>query len=495
MIINANALQIPLASQSVHTVITSPPYWNLRDYGTAKWDGGDPDCDHEPDKSSLTSTLGGGKATQGSAKFYRDVCHKCGARRVDNQIGLEDTPDEYVAKMLRVFREVWRVMRDDATLWMNLGDTYSGSGNYRGINSLDTLSEKQRSNRGAQGTSNLLGGIKVPNGLKVKDLCGIPWRVAFALQGFALITIKDISALCKAIDRQDYPALQAFRAGFRLWEEFSDMFPFWIRSDVIWHKPNPMPESVTDRPITSHEHVFLLAKSKEYYYDHEAIKEPIKAESYQRWKGKISYSEQKRGRAGIYPQENAVNTIHKIKSGDILDPNGRNKRDVWTVVTHSYRGAHFATFPPKLIEPCILAGTSEKGVCPVCGKQWIRVMEEGGLVPDFPGAEKTTVGEKYSSDNQSGWSDDNFKPHHHREKIFRGFIADCEHNAEPVPAIVFDPFLGSGTSGEVARKFNRRFVGLDLSMEYINLAKKRTSNIQPMFSFTDGVIEMEDYEE
>lgn len=232
---------------SVHCCVTSPPYWGLRDYG------------------------------------------------VEGQFGMERTPEEYVAKMTAVFHEVWRVLRDDGTLWLNLGDSYfsdtKGSGG---------PSAKQDSNAGSRYGNRH---FERTNGLKPKDLVGIPWRVAFALQADG----------------------------------------WWLRQDIIWHKPNPMPESVKDRCTKAHEYIFLLSKSKSYWFDCDAIKEPA------------IYAGDNRGARRDSRRGTRCNSMSG-KTGLY-----RNKRSVWTVTTKPYKGAHFATFPPDLIEPCILAGCPEGG--------------------------------------------------------------------------------------------------------------------------------------
>lgn len=242
-----------MPDKSVHCCVTSPPYYGLRDYGAV------------------------------------------------GQIGLEQTPDEYVAKIVSVFRAVRRVLRDDGTVWLNLGDSYSGSG--RGNNP----NGKQGSNKGTSFDPENSG--YVPVGLKPKDLIGIPWRVAFALQADG----------------------------------------WYLRSDIIWHKPNPMPESVKDRPTKSHEYIFLLAKSQRYYYDGEAVKE------------ESAYPDDDR-KARQDSRNKSMPTIEMngMRPGSATYPT-RNKRDVWTVTTKPYKGAHFATFPPDLIEPCIKAGCPEGG--------------------------------------------------------------------------------------------------------------------------------------
>lgn len=251
------------ADESVQCCVTSPPYWGLRDYG------------------------------------------------VEGQLGLEKTPEEYVAKMVEVFREVRRCLKDDGTLWLNLGDSYAGSGKGRngdGHHSQGTQ-WKQATNRGA--VSGVIRNNQETPELKAKDLVGIPWRVAFALQADG----------------------------------------WYLRSDIIWAKPNPMPESVTDRPTKSHEYLFLLSKQERYYYDADAIAEPC------------NYPEGSWGRSKCYDDDDTG----KLKSfyGNGSQWKGgetRNKRTVWTVATSPYAEAHFATFPPKLIEPCILAGCPSGGL-------------------------------------------------------------------------------------------------------------------------------------
>jgi len=294
-----------LADGSVHCVVTSPPYWGLRDYGA------------------------------------------------DGQIGLESTPDEYVASMVAVFREVWRVLRDDGTVWLNLGDSYAAG----------------KMGRDDSGDNGRFGGTrlepvqrKAPEGLKPKDLVGIPWRVAFALQADG----------------------------------------WYLRQDIIWAKPNPMPESVTDRCTKSHEYIFLLSKSARYYYDNEAIKEP----SSNLGATNIKFGGTKYGESD--------DPKHATKSGnEYTDAGTRNKRDVWTVPTRSYKGAHFATFPPDLITPCILAG------CP----------------PD---------------------------------------------------GTVLDPFFGAGTTGLVAQRHNRQWIGIELNPEYAKLAEARITHETNLFTAVDG---------
>jgi len=300
------------------TCVTSPPYWGLRDYGTATWDGGDSDCDH------LRPPLGGFKAptldcagdglpngmsndvikaqVMNRSQQYRQTCAKCGATRVDMQVGLEETPEAYVERMVEIFAEVKRVLRDDGTLWINLGDSYAAGGmsNPSASSTLDGGKDR--------GAAQYAIARSVPANLKPKDLVGIPWRVAFALQADG----------------------------------------WYLRSDIIWSKPNPMPESVTDRPTKAHEYIFLLSKSSTYHYDADAIREQMVTN----------------GSGGVFNRASKHSAIgNQAQGADSRQrDDGRNKRSVWRVPSIAYSGAHFACFPPKLIEPCIMAGAPMGGM-------------------------------------------------------------------------------------------------------------------------------------
>lgn len=321
-LIQGNSIDVlkTLESASVQCCVTSTPYYGLRDYGTAEWEGGDPKCEHNPQKPD-----GGDRENRslplGRGGVYKDVCGKCGAIRIDSQIGLESSPEAFVEKLVQVFREVCRVLKDDGTLWLNLGDSYAGSwGNYGGKNRgygkqreiVIGSNVKQKAYEGKEHwkppTANNLG-----NGIKPKDLIGIPWMVAFALRADG----------------------------------------WYLRQDIIWAKPNPMPESVRDRCTKSHEYIFLLTKSAKYYYDYEAILEPANYDGRkdEQFKGSDKYKD-----TGQTFAKNGHARWNKDADGNRV----RNKRSVWTVTTKPYKEAHFATFPPDLIEPCILAG-SRKG--------------------------------------------------------------------------------------------------------------------------------------
>ncbi|WP_199777398.1 site-specific DNA-methyltransferase [Bosea sp. FBZP-16] len=257
---------------SVNCCVTSPPYFGLRDYGH------------------------------------------------DDQIGLEPTPDEFVAAMVTVFREVRRVLRDDGTLWLNLGDSYASGGGKSQPHRDSSGGIGNKGTRGEQGYHASGGGFERPNtvasGLKPKDLIGIPWRVAFALQSDG----------------------------------------WYLRQDIIWHKPNPMPESVKDRCTKAHEYVFMLSKAPRYYYDGDSVKEPAVDPTIGKFTDKWANKQRGHGR-----RHDGFNGRYAAKLEAEGVPTHRNRRSVWTVATKPFSGAHFATFPPDLIEPCILAGCPEGG--------------------------------------------------------------------------------------------------------------------------------------
>jgi DNA modification methylase len=368
--------------ESVHCVVTSPPYWGLRDYGTATWLGGDEACDHETPRSRGADIKPGDKqgTSAGSRPNTQREC-RCGATRQDSQLGLEPTPEAYVESMVAVFREVRRVLRSDGTVWLNLGDSYNGSGGIGG-------NGKQHTNGGSVTRPDNRAGWA---GLKPKDLVGIPWRVAFALQADG----------------------------------------WYLRSDIIWSKPNPMPESVTDRPTKSHEYLFLLSKSPRYYFDNDAIREDYKADAL--WRYQYGFN------PGT-PANSATKNPAVGRERSEPNPAGRNIRSVWTIATQPYPGAHFATFPQALVEPCIKAGTSERGVCPECGAPWER---------------------------DATW----------RPSCRCGMPGHIDKPHQPVPATVLDCFAGSGTVGLVAQRLSRRAVLIDLSADYLGQVMDRNRDI------------------
>ena len=305
---------------TVDCCITSPPYYGLRDYGTGKWVGGDPNCPHRRMSKRSDKTITGHKQDElagnvGDA-IYKTVCPLCGAVREDNQIGLEETPEEYINNLVAVFREVKRVLKDDGTLWLNISDSYWGSGS-RGYDFTGKQSEASKVQSNSKGTTNLQNIPKLvgttDTGIKNKDLIGIPWMLAFALRNDG----------------------------------------WYLRQDIIWQKPNPMPESVKDRCTKSHEYIFLLSKKPHYYFDYEAIQEDANSKYESRYN-----SEFNNGKEQLTDRPNAKPNT----AGMHVYTGKRNKRDIWTVCIKPIRDAHFATFPEDLIKPCILAGSRPKGI-------------------------------------------------------------------------------------------------------------------------------------
>ena len=277
MIIVGDAVEAlrKIKSESVDCCVTSPPYYNLRDYG------------------------------------------------IEGQIGLETTPEEYISKLVDVFREVRRILKNDGTLWLNIGDSYAGSG--KGKKDTHTTN---KGNKGSKNNSALQGNFRSAD-IKPKDLIGIPWLLAFSLRADG----------------------------------------WYLRQDIIWQKPNCMPESVRDRCTRSHEYIFLLSKSRKYYYDSEAIMEKAVTSDRSYPRGSKGTPTPNMGRRKQDDFGNRRYTGFNERYFSNASPLKRNKRDVWNVSTCGYKGAHFATFPLKLIEPCVLAGCKEGGMVldPFCG--------------------------------------------------------------------------------------------------------------------------------
>ena len=413
-----------LPERLAQTCVTSPPYWGLRDYGTAEWEGGDPECGHKQGRNGAGRADGkiderGQRNRDGVGALISGICAKCGAVRVDRQLGLERTPEEYVARMVEVFRGVRRVLREDGTVWGNWGDSYStqGGSNANPNRQINT-GQRQQVDAGAIPDRTRNG---VP-GLKPKDLVGIPWRVAFALQADG----------------------------------------WWLRSDIIWAKTNPMPESVTDRPTSAHEHVFLLAKAQRYFYDQEAVREPLSTPLHapgNRTCDAMKAGPMDRGGASQWDRD---------QSQVWGNPSGRNLRNVWQVNTQPFPQAHFATFPPKLIEPCIRAGSAARA-CSQCGRPWERVVERVTQSASVAGPKTQEKRAQGLVTAFSGYADGSTCPNIRT----LGFRPACACDADPIPSIVIDPFLGSGTSLLVAYQEGRRGIGIELNERYAEMAAKR----------------------
>jgi DNA modification methylase len=577
-----------LPDESVHCVVTSPPYYGLRDYGTAQWDDGDAECDH----SGIRRRHGDEKQSS-SAGTSRDPvsrdCRRCGAKRIDRQIGLEPSPAEYVETLVAVFRDVRRVLRKDGTCWLNLGLSYASGGmspsrsrQPEHVPPCDTDGKEPRyspapdfvypdpdgerrdgslshHDRSAD-TGSRLQQSALPLSLTGHDtarsdyvgapplLPGAPVSTTHASQPHVLagpdleatasarLTIdptlladvlgsahtaartsgtaqlgsvlrnrdKDVSGLAcrcgscgfcfirlamgalpfKPKDEMNLPHLVAMALQADGW---------FLRQTIVWSKPNPMPESVTDRCTKAHEYLFLLSKSERYWFDQESIKEACSPNTHARvsqdlaaqvgsfranggnktngpMKAVIAGSTRKIADAG-----SGIANNRSYEAARALKVERRNRRSVWEIPTLGFSEAHFATFPPALVEPCILAGTSEKGVCAKCGEPWARQVERESR-PNAPSCNGKYDGVGKHRTVSGGVSNDG------RRSFDRGFTATCSCNAAVVPATVLDPFFGAGTTGIVADRLGRDCIGIELNPAYAEMTRARLVADAGMFA-------------
>ena len=454
----------------------------LRDYGTGEWSGGDPDCNHQiiPLFSSKSTIKAPNHKAKDQGIPYKNKCGKCGALRKDQQIGLEHTPQDYINKMVEVFREIRRVLRHDGTCWLNIGDSYCST-TFLG-NSNDSAGTLSQTKEWKDAMHRKGSTRPIPMGLKPKDLMGIPWRVAIALQADG----------------------------------------WYLRQDIIWHKPNPMPESVLDRCTKAHEYIFLLTKSPKYFYDADAIRDPISNDEYQKgikqamksgYDGKSDYADwyfnqrngkdwvdkagqKARGDGSINPATTFGQAMRFFNHKPaLMHPNGgANKRDVWSITVKSFKDAHFATFPPELPMFCIKAGTSEKGACPKCGAPWERLQTR--TAPD--GTQVVSRASKIAKREDGSSLIGNNNPHQKTpllqtsmsegliQKTTVEWVSTCDCGIEKtVPCVCLDPFSGAGTTALVANRLGRDAIGIELNKEYAEMAKKRIHSSDPLFVEVD----------
>jgi DNA modification methylase len=418
----------------VQMCVTSPPYYGLRDYGTGSWVGGDENCDHVERVNQQGGDLAMNRDPAPQTFQYKNICGKCGATREDKQLGQEETPEEFVNNMVDVFRHVRDILADDGVIWVNMGDSYY---NYRPGKGQRQSKQTIASQKFSEVEESAKRG-RVLDGYKEKDLMGIPWMLAFALRADG----------------------------------------WYLRQDVIWNKPNPMPESVRDRCTKSHEYIFLLSKSQTYFFDNEAIKEPLSDPNRKNF--------QSGSRSNGINLDRQDNDLSERTKKVVYE--SRNRRSVWTVNTRPYIGAHFATYPPELIEPCILSSTSEKGHCPECGSRWVREVERtrlkrNELDPSDPRYRPNTYEGEYGDINGKGDAG-------YTATKTLGWKPTCECGHDPVPDIVFDPFMGSGTTAGVALRNGRQYMGCELNPEYGELQQNRIKDVSK--STTIEKIESED---
>ena len=392
----------------VQTCVTSPPYYGLRDYGHP------------------------------------------------GQLGLEKSPDEYVKSMVEVFRCVRDVLADDGTLWLNLGDSYAG---YHGNKNSEIPTSSTNGWTNGYNENKRAGGKPQDIGLKPKDLIGIPWRVAFALQADG----------------------------------------WYLRQDIIWHKPNPMPESVTDRCTKAHEYIFLLSKSPKYFYDAIGSHEETTGNSHARGDGLNAKA--RSIIAGDHKNRPKQNDSFSAAVNGIVAT--RNMRSVWPLASFPLKESHFAAYPPELVRRCLSAGISEKGCCSSCGKPWVRVTEKvreatrpgTNAKQHFcsnwqsgKGSHNTLQHNGLQGDHPKTWKSDNFDSVGQRSELSPnrdpmrhvtatrtvGWKADCEcEESQAVPCRVLDPFHGAGTTWKVCERLGASYIGIDLNEEYLQLSVDR----------------------
>lgn len=401
-----------LPDGSVHCVVTSPPYFGLRDYGTGQWEGGAGDCKHAPaqdwvgDGGDLRRSSAALVANEAKARRRQGATCRCGATRVDRQIGLEEAPDDFIAALVDLFRDVRRVLRDDGTLWLNLGDSYANDGKWGG----HTGGKHAKALHDSP-----IGRNKRYTGLKPKDLIGIPWRVALALQADG----------------------------------------WFLRQDIVWSKPNPMPESVEDRCTNAHEYLFLLSKSPRYYFDANAIAEPAD----RAFAGSEFHvgTKPRRGSGNLArkPRPAAPDSHNGAQGGSVpWEGTTRNKRSVWTVST-----------VPFDLERCTACCTTYEAA------SYRALRREKIMAGDAVVETRVICG----CGRFDAWLS-------HFATFPPDLIDDCIKAGCPVGGTVLDPFFGAGTTGLVADRLHRNAVGCELNPHYVAMAQFRLKGDGGLFT-------------
>jgi DNA modification methylase len=440
-IIHGNALTVlrDMPSESVQCVITSPPYWGLRAYNTEPqiW-GGEPNCEHVWEDATYVRRSNDAKPGDKQGTNYgslgRDVpvrnqfCSKCGAWR--GELGLEPTPQLFLEHLVEIFREVKRVLRKDGLAFVNMGDSFASKqqrGQAWGDHSKRTLEVT-----GAHGEHAPVKDWSCWN-LGPKQLVGMPWRLAFALQDDGWI----------------------------------------LRSDIVWAKSNPMPESVTDRPTKAHEYVFMFAKNERYFYDAEAIKEDCVNGDPASPRGSNGVLRMKN--AGRRKQDELGKNTYTGFNDRHQPLLKRNKRSVWSIPTQPFPEAHFAVYPEALVEPMILAGSSPKA-CPKCGAPWVRIVEKQKAEVVNP----RPFGKAGNADRN-----DTLRIYEESVRVAMGWrpSCSCSSNDGSGKCIILDPFSGSGTTGVVALRHGRDYIGIELNPKYVEMSKRRIIGDAPLLNF------------
>ena len=437
----ADARDIPLPDQSVHVVVTSPPYWGIRDYGIEQtpWDENLPGCQHQWEETTRKnrsgslgeSALSGTKMQERRPEQNSAFCKARGCEAWLGSLGSEPTIRLYVKHIVHIFREIGRVLRDDGTAWVNLGDTHN-SGTNAGRN------PSPKNNVGYWNTGGQYGDRRAgTKEVKIKDLTMTPFRAAIALQEDG----------------------------------------WYVRQVIIWRKLNGLPDPATDRPGSAHEYIFLLSKSPRYFYDQEAVKLPASGGAHARRKdGQMTPVK------GKDPNDKRAGTWVDSYTPDLV-----KLRSVWDIAVQGSKEAHFATFPERIPEIAILCGTSEKGVCQECGTPMKRVKETGDEEPEpvdmeiledqeTGKAEVLVINQSLTEDEDAG----NPNPGQGTEE--QKWEMSCGHGAGTTPPVVFDPFAGSGTTLKVAQRLGRISHGCEVKEEYALMAKRKMERTSlPLF--------------
>ena len=406
LVLQGDARHIPLADQSVHMICTSPPFFGLRDYNTGQWEGGSVSCEHRSPQLRYAAAHG--------------TCGTCGAVRIDKQIGLEQNVAAYIENLLTVFRECWRVLRDDGCVFVEIGDSY---------NSVDKWGGGKNGNTGkhvvaadGQVPSWAVRNKRLPTpGLKPKDKCLIPHRFAIAMQEDG----------------------------------------WTVRQDIVWAKSNSMPESVTDRCATAHSYVFHFTKQARYFYDGDAIAEPII-----------------KGAAGstFTTGTTGVNGAGRVSQNERIERSTRTARSVWHLPTGQSDLPHYAMLNPEVIRRCVKAGSSQAGCCRTCRAPYVRVTERTAME-----IRRSDRGQNIFGGHSTAASGTRRRPPTCRTLGFAP-ACSCPDPGPPVPCRVFDPFGGPASVARVAEHLGRHGISLDLSLAYCGLGRDRLRNDAPLFA-------------
>jgi len=490
MILNASAFALPMEDESCHLICTSPPYWSLRKYSGLPplVLGGEAKCEHEWGKEKIQSVAGGkAHGETGSWTNLGDTvpriekeisqgnfCQSCSAWRGD--FGLEPTVELYIEHSMLVLRECWRVLRSDGVMFWNLGDSYARSqpGGGSVFDNGRTDGRKSYDADKVRGREKI---ITLSPGLKPKDLCLIPERFALAAQQpyRQCLTCKGEwhTMFWGIFHLPGKPTYYVCPQCEKIRIHKITQIGWYIRSRIVWAKPNPMPESVTDRPTSSHETIWMLTKSGKYWYDNEAVRQKLADTFLERCNHAVETGE--KFIPEIHKNQNGVQSPMEIltrAAANVLARGSRNLRNVWEFPTSAFEGAHFATFPKELPRRCILAACPEK-TCGKCGKGWVRILEK------TPSENPTGYNGSKFNDGATAEVHPNIGQGLRFETKTLGWKPSCGCGSEETgKGICLDVFAGTFCTVEVAIRANRIGIGVELSKDYLKLGKKRLAPVE-----------------